>query len=348
MRTSARRDGRFGHPDARRRHARGRRRRHRLRHDRREDPVHARRPRRSRPAPSCASRSSAPSRSRRARYNARSSRPPSRGSPSSRSWPSRAGFDPASYAGNWRMQLGTLGSGNHFIEVSASTRPTGSGCSCTRAAGRRQQDRAAAHQGRSGADASSGGSTLPDPDLAYLVEGTPEFDRYIAELRWAQRFALLNREEMMDRVVAAGRRVDRHAGARSRSGSTATTTSPSRRRTSASEVWLSRKGAISGATPVGRGSSPVRWARRRTWWRASATRCRWTRRRTAPGGSTRGRRRGRPSRTTAAGGDGGHRVPRHRRLPRRDPAAYKDIDRVMADAADLVSRSGTRCARSST
>src|SRR3712207_8049632 len=27
-------------------------------------------------------------------------------------------------------------------------------------------------------------------------------DRYIAELRWAQRFALLNREEMMDRVAA--------------------------------------------------------------------------------------------------------------------------------------------------
>src|SRR4051794_832085 len=28
------------------------------------------------------------------------------------------GFDPTSYAGNWQLQLGTLGSGNHFIEVS--------------------------------------------------------------------------------------------------------------------------------------------------------------------------------------------------------------------------------------
>jgi tRNA-splicing ligase RtcB len=43
--------------------------------------------------------------------------------------------------------------------------------------------------------------TLPDPDLAYLEEGTPEFTRYIKELRWAQHFALLNREEMMDRVI---------------------------------------------------------------------------------------------------------------------------------------------------
>lgn len=42
---------------------------------------------------------------------------------------------------------------------------------------------------------------LPDPDLAYLAEGTPEFWAYISELRCAQHFALLNREEMMDRVA---------------------------------------------------------------------------------------------------------------------------------------------------
>ena len=41
---------------------------------------------------------------------------------------------------------------------------------------------------------------LPDPDLAYLVEGTDEFWAYMRDLRWAQKFALLNREEMMDRV----------------------------------------------------------------------------------------------------------------------------------------------------
>jgi tRNA-splicing ligase RtcB (3'-phosphate/5'-hydroxy nucleic acid ligase) len=42
---------------------------------------------------------------------------------------------------------------------------------------------------------------LEDPDLAYLVEGTGEFKDYIADLYWAQEFALLNREEMMDRVI---------------------------------------------------------------------------------------------------------------------------------------------------
>ena len=42
---------------------------------------------------------------------------------------------------------------------------------------------------------------LPHRDLAYLVEGTSEFTRYIAELVGTQHFALLNREEMMDRVI---------------------------------------------------------------------------------------------------------------------------------------------------
>jgi tRNA-splicing ligase RtcB len=42
---------------------------------------------------------------------------------------------------------------------------------------------------------------LPDRDLAYLVEGDLEFTDYITDLQWAQRFAFLNREEMMDRVI---------------------------------------------------------------------------------------------------------------------------------------------------
>lgn len=110
------------------------------------------------------------------------------------------GFDPARYAGNWREQLGTLGSGNHFIEVSLD-----------------EADRVwlFLHSGSRGVGnkiaqhhikvaqrlARQWWIELPNPDLAYLVEGTPEFTRYIAELTWAQHFALLNREEMMDRVT---------------------------------------------------------------------------------------------------------------------------------------------------
>jgi tRNA-splicing ligase RtcB len=42
---------------------------------------------------------------------------------------------------------------------------------------------------------------LKDRDLAYLSENRNEFHRYITDLLWAQDFALLNREEMMDRVM---------------------------------------------------------------------------------------------------------------------------------------------------
>ena len=113
-------------------------------------------------------------------------------------------------APNWTMQLGSLGSGNHFIEVTADEHQrvwlflhSGS-----RGVGNKiAQKHIAIAQER----ARRANLDLPDRDLAWLDEGTPEFDRYIAELRWAQHFALLNREEMMDRVagcLAAHMRAD--------------------------------------------------------------------------------------------------------------------------------------------
>ncbi|WP_349640238.1 RtcB family protein [Saxibacter everestensis] len=44
---------------------------------------------------------------------------------------------------------------------------------------------------------------LPDPDLAYLIADTSEFEQYIRGLRWTQEFARFNREETMDRTLAA-------------------------------------------------------------------------------------------------------------------------------------------------
>ncbi len=84
---------------------------------------------------------------------------------------------------------------------------------------------------------------LPDPDLAYLVEGEPEFDAYLAALRWAQRFAFLNREEMMRRVVLAvgqwqGEPVQRLEEVNCHHNYTERETHFGK------QVWLSRKGAI--------------------------------------------------------------------------------------------------------
>lgn len=112
----------------------------------------------------------------------------------------KSGFDPASYAGHWRNQLGSLGSGNHFIEISVDE--TDAVWMFLHSGSRGVGNKIAQHHIKVAQRlAKQWWIELPHPDLAYLVEGTPEFTRYISELRWAQRFALLNREEMMDRVA---------------------------------------------------------------------------------------------------------------------------------------------------
>ncbi|WP_458040630.1 MULTISPECIES: RtcB family protein [Bacteria] len=112
----------------------------------------------------------------------------------------QAGFDPAAYAGHWRNQLGSLGSGNHFIEISVDE--TDAVWMFLHSGSRGVGNKIAQHHIKVAQRlAKQWWIELPHPDLAYLVEGTPEFTRYISELRWAQQFALLNREEMMDRVA---------------------------------------------------------------------------------------------------------------------------------------------------
>ncbi|MFX1819113.1 RtcB family protein [Pseudarthrobacter sp. CC4] len=112
----------------------------------------------------------------------------------------KAGFNPGQYVEKWELQLGSLGSGNHFIEVCADESDAvwlflHSG---SRGVGNKIAQH---HIGVAQRVVTKSRIHLPDRDLAYLEEGTPEFERYIAELRWAQHFALLNREEMMDRVT---------------------------------------------------------------------------------------------------------------------------------------------------
>jgi tRNA-splicing ligase RtcB (3'-phosphate/5'-hydroxy nucleic acid ligase) len=111
-----------------------------------------------------------------------------------------AGFDPATYAPNWPLQLGSLGSGNHFIEVTVDE--TGIVWLFLHSGSRGVGNKIAGHHiAVAQRLAKQQGIELADRDLAYLVEGTEEFWHYSRELRWAQQFALLNREEMMDRVA---------------------------------------------------------------------------------------------------------------------------------------------------
>jgi tRNA-splicing ligase RtcB len=48
---------------------------------------------------------------------------------------------------------------------------------------------------------------LPDQDLAYLQEGTQHYDDYVEAVGWAQKFARMNREVMMQNLIAAVRTV---------------------------------------------------------------------------------------------------------------------------------------------
>jgi tRNA-splicing ligase RtcB len=146
-------------------------------------------------------------------------------------------------APNWAMQLGSLGSGNHFIEVTADEQNrvwlflhSGS-----RGVGNKiAQKHIAIAQER----ARRKDLDLPDRDLAWLDEGTPEFDRYIAELRWAQHFALLNREEMMDRVAACLAAHMRADGTPELERINCHHNFTQRERHFGVDLWVSRKGAI--------------------------------------------------------------------------------------------------------
>jgi tRNA-splicing ligase RtcB len=246
----------------------------------------------------------------------------------------QAGFDPARYAANWTLQLGSLGSGNHFIEVSidehervwlflhTGSRGVGNKIATTHIAVAQKQ-----MQLRS--------ITLPDRDLAHLEEGTAEFDAYIREMRWAQEFARLNREEIMDRCVEAvgrhvGTTVDRQEEINCHHNYT------TRESHFGQEVWLSRKGAIHAADGV-RGLIPgsMGTASYVVTGRGDALALH-----SSPHGAGRSysrtaarKRFSRQSLDTAMTGIAWGRSDA---FLDEHPDAYKPIDTVMADAADLV------------
>ncbi|MBB2985014.1 RtcB family protein [Terracoccus luteus] len=245
-----------------------------------------------------------------------------------------AQFDPGRYAANWRLQLGTLGSGNHFAELTIDE--SDMVWLFLHSGSRGVGNKIAQHHIKVAQDlARKWWIALPHKDLAYLVEGTDEFWAYIREMRWAQHFALLNREEMMDRVVTAveewvGSPVERLEEINCHHNYT------EQEKHFGKQVWLSRKGAISarhgepGLIPgsmgtasyvvVGKGnpvalhSSPH--GAGRAYSRAAA-------RRTFTHEQLREAMAGIEYRDTDAFID-------------EIPMAYKDIDQVMLDAADLV------------
>ncbi|NJK99697.1 MAG: RtcB family protein [Spirulinaceae cyanobacterium RM2_2_10] len=100
--------------------------------------------------------------------------------------------------GKAMKQLGSLGGGNHFLEVCLDTNDqvwlmlhSGS-----RHIGNRL---AQCHINTAKGLMKLMDQRLPDPDLAYFVAGTPEFAAYWHDLQWAQDYARANREVMLVR-----------------------------------------------------------------------------------------------------------------------------------------------------
>lgn len=102
----------------------------------------------------------------------------------------------------WGKQLGTLGGGNHFIELCideaedvwvmlhSGSRGIGN------VIGRYFIEKAKKDVGKALGQ-------LPDKDLAYFTEGTQHFEDYVQAVSWAQDYAMLNRREMMRLVLEA-------------------------------------------------------------------------------------------------------------------------------------------------
>jgi tRNA-splicing ligase RtcB (3'-phosphate/5'-hydroxy nucleic acid ligase) len=149
-----------------------------------------------------------------------------------------------SHSPKWKEQLGTLGGGNHFIELCLDAQDAvwmflHSG---SRGVGNKIATR---HIKVAKQLCRDRHITLPNSDLAYLEEGTREFDAYITELHWAQRFALANREEMMDRfrqALAHWMHVDPEDVELERINTHHNYSAPERH--ADKDVWLTRKGAI--------------------------------------------------------------------------------------------------------
>ncbi|RDE48826.1 MAG: RtcB family protein, partial [Candidatus Accumulibacter meliphilus] len=145
---------------------------------------------------------------------------------------------------NHHQHLGTLGSGNHFIEV------------CLDEAGRVWF---MLHSGSRGVGNAIGSTfirlaqvdmrqhlaNLPDRDLAYLEEGSRHFDDYLEAVGWAQEYARCNRMAMMSHVVAAARQVIARPFSVDAEAVNCHHNYVQQERHFGSEVFVTRKGALS-------------------------------------------------------------------------------------------------------
>ena len=236
-------------------------------------------------------------------------------------------------------QFGSLGSGNHFFEVCLDEvdRVWLFLHSGSRGVGNTLAQR---HIGRARNLAKHLPEAVSDPNLAWFVQGSDDFDAYIVDMEWSQRYAFANRETMLDAAfdtfrtyVRRGREVERVNCHHNYAAREIHSVDGVER-----ELWVTRKGAIRagrgelGLIPgsMGTRSYVVRGLGNAASWQSCShgagrrmSRAEAKRRHTAA--DLRAQMQGRAWQSSMAD-----------RLIDEIPSAYKDIDEVMAAQRDLV------------
>ena len=232
-------------------------------------------------------------------------------------------------------QFGTLGSGNHFVEVAVDERArvwvllhSGS-----RGAGNvlaQQAVKTAKHL------AKQWFITLEDPELAYLVQGTPEFSAYMRALRWSQDYARANRD-LIGQAAVSGL-LEAVGKGRVTDSINCHHNYTEREHHHGKDLWITRKGAIRaragdrGLIPgsMGAGSYVVEGLGNPASYESCSHGAgrRMSRGRARQEITADSLRESMGSRTWLSG--------QAAQLVDEAPGAYKDIDQVMRDQADLV------------
>jgi len=148
-------------------------------------------------------------------------------------------------AGKIAAQFGTLGGGNHFIELTVDDddRVWVVLHSGSRGPGNLFAQQ---HIGRARNEMKKAlEAPLEDPDLARFVQGTPAFEDYIQGMLWAQDYALENRAQMMDLVIGVIEAIMDHQGDVADGGKIQCHHNyASCEEHHGKEMWVTRKGAI--------------------------------------------------------------------------------------------------------
>lgn len=145
---------------------------------------------------------------------------------------------------NNRQHLGTLGTGNHFIELCLDE--TDAVWVMLHSGSRGVGNRIGSEFiEKAKKDMARWFIHLPDKDLAYIPEGSQHFGDYIAAVSWAQAFAKVNRQVMMKRTLNAVQTVIPKAFSAELEAVNCHHNYISREHHFGSDIWVTRKGAVS-------------------------------------------------------------------------------------------------------